>query len=121
MQNFCKQKQNVCNFSKFSLLIFCIQEPFTDVKNYVFGNGTHVLIDANLTPLAVRLLAPKYGIWYKSKVRVDGVFPYGGPIALKNWYGTEVSIKESRKNILSRNRDSLEGGSIRGCLYHLSL
>ena len=60
------------------------------MKNKVLLNGTHVTMGVSLSPLAVRKLAPKYGTWYKSKERLDGTYPYAGPISLKNWYGNEV-------------------------------
>ena len=43
--------------------------------------------------IATENLAPEFGKWYKSKEIIDGKFPFGGPLTIKNWYGNEVRVQ----------------------------
>ena len=76
-----------------------------DAKHKILGNGTHVIIAGSLSPLKILWLDPRFGAtlarvykhletgfgtWYRSKERIDGKYPFAGPITTKNWYGNEV-------------------------------
>ena len=65
---------------------------YLDAKHKILGNGTHVILAGALQPLKLYWLETKegLGIWYRSKERLEGVYPYGGPITFRNWYGKEV-------------------------------
>ena len=82
-------------------------EYFLDAKYKILGNGTHVIIDGALSPLKIMYLDARFGeipacgckavkietgfgTWYRSKERLDGFYPFAGPITTKNWYGNEV-------------------------------
>ena len=84
-------------------------EYYEDAKHKILGNGTHVIMDGSLSPVKLLWLDPRfgdevakaypedeietgYGTWYRSKERIDGKYPFAGPITRKNWYGTEVSM-----------------------------
>ena len=62
-------------------------------KHQVLGNGTHVIMGTGVGNIATENLAPEFGKWYKSKEIIDGKFPFGGPLTIKNWYGNEVRVQ----------------------------
>ena len=84
-----------------------VDEYYSDAKYKILGNGTHVIIQSSLSPLIILWLDSRFGAgvekkhpgkgwetgfgtWYRSKERVDGKYPFSGPITTKNWYGNEV-------------------------------
>lgn len=69
----------------------------------VIGAGTHAQMIASLDPLEV-VMGENEKInsgrgWYRSKEKVEGMYPYAGYLTNKKWHMNEVNDKHSYKSI----------------------